>query len=70
MTRSTTEQIIGLEATSFVLRQMLSVPLEAVEVFGLSTAHILPTSTSGHLQLVLFLNTKYKFCDPAEPSGA
>ena len=48
-TRSTTELLqIGLEATTFVLiRQMLSVAFEAVEVFGLSTARILATSTPG-----------------------
>ena len=49
-TRSTTELLqIGLEATTFVLiRQMLSVAFEAVEVFfGLSAARILPAPTSG-----------------------
>ena len=48
-TRSTTELLqIGLEATTFrLIRQMLSVAFEAVEVFGLSAARVLATSTSG-----------------------
>ena len=48
MTRTTELLQIGLEATTFVLiRQMLSVAFEAVEVFGLSAARILPVPTSG-----------------------